>query len=190
MTERMTFEDAWVDDPLLRGEVAQATFHVRVNIWPSETIAQEKFEGGWTVGKFGPFVKYTHELLTTDAGDFNIRFAQAPNRFPSIVDLTLHVGDEYTNEYSLYLKRSRVLLRKFSPNWRLILSDQEAQHGRNVWLPVEREAPCKFWEGEEICGATSAAIVRIDGYEVPYCAAHKELHNDTNAKLRREKTAS
>jgi hypothetical protein len=179
----MRITDAWIDDPTLAGVIEPPRLCVEVDELPDVTIPDENFSGGWIVGKYGPFVKYS-QTHPVDAGDFNVRFR---GRFPSIVDVTLLVkgkSAEY-NVYALNLPRARQLLRKWDSKWRLLIGDKEAQNGKIIWNPVESNPVCRKWDGSKICGEKEiAGSARIEGVELPYCREHLRVHNATQAAKR------
>lgn len=182
----MKIKDAWVDDPAFRGVVEYPQLCVEVDELPDVTIEPAEFSGGWTVGKYGPFVKYTQSLLPeeTDAGDFNVRFR---GRFPSIVDISLFkTGEELSYEgYAINLSRARQLLRKWQPQWRLLLADKDAQSGKIIWRPVDSNPVCRFYDGNNACrNPKVAGTVRIKGVELPFCREHIQAWNQSRAAMR------
>jgi len=199
MSENMTIENAWVDDPLSRGELLQSKVCIQVNIWPDVTIPDKNFDGGWMVGKYGPFVKYWRKpnFGPANAGDFNMRFAQI---FPPVVDIALFKGhtEEYHENYAINLRRARQLLRKHSPNWRLLLADRHAQEGQIVWFPSEKNSSCKFWIGTEseagleieghTCGMPMVGHARRGDIDIPFCTEHMKEYNQFHARGRTERT--
>ena len=190
MSERMAIQSAWVDDPLAGGKLLQPIFCVEVNIWPDVTIPDEKFEGGWTVGKYGPFIKYSHGMTDTNPGDFNMRFAR---RFPPVVDISLFkVGeDEPSVQYAMNLKRARALLRKYEPTWRLLLADRDAQQGAMIWFPTEHDPVCKYWTSQNrICGQPYSETVLVEDIDVPVCSQHRGVYNSRQAVGRQRRDAS
>lgn len=190
MSERMAIQTAWVDDPLVGGKLLQPIFCVEVNVMPDVTIPDEVFDGGWTVGKYGPFIKYTHGHQEVNAGDFNMRFAK---RFPPVVDISLfQVGkDEPSTLYALNVKRARALLRKYAADWRLLLADRDAQEGVMIWFPTEKDPVCKYWTSrQQICGQQYSLTVPVDGIDVPVCSQHRGVYNSRQAVGRQRRDAS
>lgn len=192
----MKIEDAWIDDPTLRGKFDTPMLCVRVDEMPGVTIKPENFTGGWTVGKYGPFVKYTQQddptapLSEVSAGDFNVRFRR---RFPPVVDLQLFVGEGEEDQhagYSLPLTRARQLVRKHDPTWRLLLSDKAAQSGSIVWMPIQTNPGCRQWLGETTCGDKPASIIRVNDIDFPLCSNHLIAHNAKFAAKRTSKVSS
>jgi hypothetical protein len=151
------------------------------------TIEPEHFANGWTVGKYGPFVKYTKDSnpYPVSAVDFNLAFR---DRLPMVIDIVLVVdngrGKSEVQEipFSLPLARARQLVKKHDPDWRLLVSDREAVHGNLVWRPVESNPECRGDGGR--CKIRPAGPVRIKGVEVPLCQEHTRLHNQTQAQAR------
>jgi len=192
----MKIEDAWIDDPTLRGELEPPMLCIRVDELPGVTIEPEDFAGGWTVGKYGPFVKYTQRdhpkqpLSPVSAGDFNIRFRR---RLPPVVDLQLFVGEGEENQhdgFSLPLSRARQLVRKHDPSWRLLLSDREAQAGSIAWMPVQSNPGCRHWLDTEACMGKPTSTIRVNDLDVPLCSTHLTEHNAKFAAKRAAKAAS
>lgn len=185
----MKITDAWIEDPAGRGRLESPYLCVQVDEKPDVTIAEENFAGGWTVGKYGPFVKYDNPA-NPDAGDFNIRFR---NRFPPVVDIELQVFNNTGVEliggsFALPLKRARQLVRKYANDWRLLVSDRNAEEsGLLLWLPVQRNPVCKSWTGHTICGKQPARTVRVRDVDLPLCDDHIREHNE---KHRLARTAS
>lgn len=177
----MKITDAWVDDPTMRGKNEAPKLHVSVDEMPDVSIPEEKFSGGWSVGKYGPFVKYACTSEPATAGDFNIRFRQ---RFQPVVDIALHVGKVGELNFSLPLTRARQLIRKHEDNWKLLVSDKDAEKGRLLWVPVEVDPACRQWMGKGICGNRPTSAVRENGILRPLCAVHVQEHNKRQAELR------
>lgn len=189
----MKITNAWIDDPTQRGETQLPQLCVEVTEYPDVTIQPEPFNGGWTVGKYGPFVKYlqmdpTARFIDTDASDFNIRFR---SRFPVVVDITLFVeGEEKPSEgFSLPLTRARQLVRKYDPSWRLLISDRAAERGEIKWLPVQSNPSCRFWQGDHACGQRPAKSIRVNEIDLPMCEAHVREHNTRMAGKRAAKAS-
>lgn len=188
----MKIQDAWIDDPMLRGLKQSPKLCVQVDVPPDQTIAEQSFDDGWTVSRYGPFVKYRLGRRKVTAGDFNARFTSVHNppklgepRLRSIVDVSVFFGksEGYTNEFALLLDRSRGLMKKYQPQWRLMLDDKLAQSGKILWLPIERHPVCKFWDKEHktICSKRMEQVVRSDGVEFPLCHEHLEIFNHSQA---------
>jgi hypothetical protein len=184
----MKISDAWIYDPAKLGEIAVPELCVEVDEEPSVTIEPETFANGWTVGKYGPFVKYSHSGGSRTAVDFNLAFR---DRFPMVIDITLAVTpDPEDNErtevifdtYSLPLTRARQLVKKYAPEWRLLISDREAIHGNLVWRPVQTDPECRGEGG--FCGIRPATAVRIKGVDIPLCYTHLKEHNSVQAQAR------
>lgn len=185
----MKITNAWIDDPTTRGEVEPPILCVEVTEHPDVTIQPEPFAGGWTVGKFGPFVKYEGPD-EVDAGDFNVRFR---TRFPVVVDILLFIGPEdQTGKpgFSLPLTRARQLVRKYDADWRLLISDRAAEAGSLLWRPVQSNLTCRFWLPQDvICGRKPAKHIRLNEVDIPMCEAHIKEHNALQAKKRAAKTS-
>lgn len=190
----MKITDAWVDDPALDGKLERPILCVQVDEMPDVTIRPSTFSDGWTVGKYGPFVKYEGPD-NAGAGEFNIRFR---NRFPVVVDIVLTVTSERANglsytfektEYCLPLSRARQLMRKFDDAWKYVVSDRDAQKGTILWVPNEINPACKFFVAEkgqrgEICGRHPATPIPVNGIDLAMCISHIKEHNDKHAAKR------
>lgn len=179
----MRITNAWIDDPTLRGETSRPQLCVEVTEKPDVTIEPESFSGGWTVGKFGPFVQYLHED-SPDASDFNIRFR---GRFPVVVDVTLFIEgkQEYVDLFSLPLTRARQLVRKYDPNWRLLVSDRAAENGELLWVPIESNPQCRHWlENKQVCGQRPTRTIRVSDIDLALCETHVREHNERYAAKR------
>jgi len=179
---------AWIDDPTVSGKMEVPRLCVEVDSEPDVTIEPTPFSDGWTVGKYGPFVKYSGPGRV-NAGDFNVRFR---NRFPVVVDISLFVGEdskESIEGFSLPLTRARQLVRKWDRSWRLLVSERSAEKGNLLWLPVQTDPKCRHWLGHVVCHQTPARIIRVGEVDLPLCAEHLKLHNDTQAAKRAAKTA-
>ena len=181
----MKITDAWVDDPLFEGEIAHPRLCVEVSEKPDVSIQPEPF-GHWTVGKYGPFVKYSASDKV-DAGDFNVNFR---NKFQPVVDVSLFLTDHdrpFAEDFSMHLSRARQLVKKYDPSWRLLLSDKEAQNGRIIWRPVQTQPRCR-WHNKEnpVAACTNDAVntATVKGVEVPYCDTHMREHNAQFARIR------
>lgn len=186
----MKIISAWIDDPTLRGALARPILCVEVTEHPDVTIPPENFSGGWSVGKYGPFVSYEGPD-EADAGDFNIRFR---NRFPVVVDITLFIQGEVTglNGFSLPLTRARQLTRKYDPDWRLLISDRAAETGSLLWVPQETNPACRRWNDSQksICGQRPARFIRVADVDLAFCETHVREHNERYAAKRAARTAS
>lgn len=182
----MKITNAWIDDPTMHGDMARPRLCVEVTNKPDVTIEPEAFAGGWSVGKYGPFVKFDAPDAV-DAGDFNIRFR---NRFPVVVDVTLFIegGEEYVDLLSLPLTRARQLVRKYDPNWRLLVSDRAAESGELLWVPVEVNPVCRHWLNSKVCGQRPARVIRVNEIDLAMCEAHVREHNDRHAARRTART--
>ena len=181
----MKITDAWIDDPTLDGHLRAPKLVVEVDEFPTVTIEPETFSGNWTVGKYGPFVKYVGPAGST-AGEFNVRFR---NHFPPIVDIMLIVSEDGTeNEYSGYslpLSRARQLVRKNDANWRLLISDRDAEKGTFLWLPVETDPSCRVvMANKKPCGTRPAKMIRVLDVDLSMCEAHIKEHNAKQARKR------
>jgi hypothetical protein len=178
----MKITDAWIHDPSLFGEYKPAEMCVQVDEAPDVSIAPETFANGWTVGKYGPFVKYVApDNKDATAIDFNLAFR---DRLPMVIDIVLIVGEDNEMElpFSLPLARARQLIKKHSPDWRLLISDREAVHGNLVWRPVQLDPPCRGNHG--VCGRRPASPVRTRGIEIPLCQEHMKQFNSAQAQAR------
>lgn len=186
----MKITGAWIDDPMTRGVVDFPELWVMTDAAPEVSISPEKFGGDWTVGKYGPFVKYSCSAREVDAGDFNIRFR---GRFPVIVDVTLAVDSveaPVTQDYALPLTRARQLLRKYEPGWKLLLNDRAAEkEGSLLWLPSNSNLGCRAWDGTQCCGSRPARPIRVNEVDMPLCEAHVREHNDRHAQKRTAKAS-
>lgn len=196
----MKITNAWIDDPTLRGKLAKPELCIEVDSEPVSTIPDEAFAGGWTVGKYGPLVKFTAPE-PVDAGDFNVRFR---NRFPVVVDVTLFrqcdclhkktAGCDHEDGqlgYSLLLTRARQCLRKFDPSWRLHVSDRAAENGQLIWVPVQFGAGCRQWlvtspSKGATCGRTPARPIKVGEIDLVMCERHIRENNERHAALRVE----
>lgn len=181
----MKIINAWIDDPTLVGRFDPPKLCVEVTEEPSVTIEPEEFAGGWIVGKYGPFVNYTHPDQPT-ASDFNIRFR---TRFPVVVDITLLTPNNEIDGFSLPLTRARQLVRKYANAWKLAVSDRTAESGGLLWVPTLIHPTCRHYESQSrlrdaVCHKTPARFVRIGGAEVPLCGEHIEIHNRKQAERR------
>lgn len=178
----MKITNAWIDDPTIRGEMARPRLCVEVTEEPDVTIEPEPFAGGWSVGKYGPFVQFVAPE-PVDAGDFNIRFR---NRFPVVVDVTLFVADadEGRVGLSLPLTRARQLIRKFDGNWRLLVSDRAAENGELLWVPIESNPRCRHWLDTKVCGQRPTRIIRVNEIDLAMCETHVREHNERYAAKR------
>lgn len=179
----MKILNAFVDDPTLEGYTERPVLVVETDSMPDVTIEPEAFPGGWMVGKFGPFVRYsTDKFMGEHAGEYNVRFSKI---FPPVVDVVLKVdGLPEVEHYSLPVTRARQLIRKHDPKWRLLLSDKSAQNGVMEWLPVEINAGCRRWIVNETCGKKPTNSVRIEGVDFPLCEDHMKEHNHLHAVKR------
>lgn len=183
----MKITDAWVYDPSRLGKIEPPELCVQVDEHPDVTIPQEEFANGWFVGKYGPFVKYgklNYDGKPVTAIDFNLAFR---DRLPMLIDIVLVVEDLKNDTieelpFSLPLTRARQLVKKYDPDWRLLISDREAVHGNLVWRPVEKNPACRGDGGN--CGTRPASLVRIKGIEIPLCQSHLKKHNSAQAKAR------
>lgn len=203
----MKITDAWVFDPTIDGVLKPPMLVVEVDTLPDVTIGPDTFSGGWTVSKYGPFVKYVQQdpgamhKSPVNAGDFNVRFG---GRFPSVLDVRVQTGDAATDQFSLPLNRARQLVRKHAHEWRLLLSDKAGQHGSLLWLPVQASPQCRWVthpartglgrEGNmstdaQTCGYFPARYVTIDGVDIPLCPEHTQAHN-TEQAVKRTASAS
>lgn len=181
---------AWIDDPTIQGECEPPLVCVETDAYPDQTTETWFSNDGWIQSKYGAFVRFDHETSDVDAGKYNIRFAgQSPfgEKFPPIVDIILTVGDSQAADmFALPLNRARQLVRKHAPEWRLLLSDNEAQQGSMLWTPKMIEPKCRFWMGQNPCGyARDVTYVRKNGIDVPLCESHLKLHNNQAASVRR-----
>lgn len=184
----MRIVDAKVVDPTLSGVMKRPYLSVVVDEEPDETIAPESFAGGWTVAKYGPFVKYEiqpenssrkrhdylHESIAGLASEFNLRFR---NKFPVVVDIDLVVKspgepDEHVPGMSLSLSRARQLVRKYDRDWSLYLVDKDATELIMSWTPVNKSSGCRWWLGTVTCGDRPSRPIRIDGVDLPVCNYH------------------
>lgn len=190
----MKITSAWIDDPTQRGTYEPPTMCVEVTEEPTVSIPEETFAGGWTVGKYGPFVAYsqqdspgTHSAPSgkATASDFNIRFR---GRFPVVVDIRLFTPAEEISGFSLPLTRARQLVRKHVPVWKLVVSERAAESGGLLWLPTLIHPTCRWNERNGkavfICHAVPARYVRIGNCDVPLCGTHIEEHNSKQAERR------
>lgn len=181
----MKITNAWIDDPTLVGEFRAPQLCVEVTEMPDETIPYEPFAGGWRVGKFGPFVQYECPGGGV-ASDFNVRFRA---RFPVVVDVTLFIGDDQFTGFSLPLTRARQLVRKYDPTWRLLVSDRAAETGSLLWLPIESNPTCRFWDGSKCCGRKPAKQIRVNDVDFAMCEDHVKDHNARQASRRAAKAS-
>lgn len=186
---------AWIDDPTLRGELKPPQLCVEVDESPDVTIEPVLFADGWTCGKWGPFVKYDRMEgpypAKADAGDFNVRFR---HRFPVVVDITLFVGDhdkKGLTGFSLPLTRARQLVRKWDPDWRLLVSDRDAESGALIWLPVQTDPKCRQYAraSQTLCERKPTRMIRVENVELPLCAEHVRMHNEKMAAKRAAKAS-
>jgi len=191
---------AWIDDPTVLGRLEVPQLCVEVDSEPDVTIEPKDFADGWSVGKYGPFVKYSWDgsIHTNprkmNAGDFNVRFR---NRFPVVVDIGLFVGEDDKTGiegFSLPLTRARQLVRKWDRDWRLLVSERSAEKGNLLWLPVQTNPTCRHYfndpqNGTGPCDKTPARIIRVGEVDLPLCAEHLKLHNDTQAAKRAAKAS-
>lgn len=180
----MKITDAWIFDPSLQGQIALPELCIQVDEVPDVTIPPETF-GPWTVGKYGPFVKYAKQDESVTAVDFNLHFR---GRFPMVIDVVLVVDNGHdTSEvlempFSLPLSRARQLVKKYDPDWRLLVSDREAVTGNLIWRPVESNPECRGQGG--FCKVRPSHPVRIKGVEVPLCIDCTRKHNAAQAHAR------
>lgn len=187
----MKITNAWIDDPTTRGELLEPQLCVEVTEMPDVTISPESFSGDWTVGKYGPFVKYHCGGGMVSAGDFNVRFR---GRFPVVVDITLFLSGHPDAEtgvsgFSLPLTRARQLTRKYDPDWRLLVNDRAAESGSLIWLPVQSSPTCRVWYSGAACGRAPAHKVSISNIDFPMCAGHLRAHNENQATRRASKAS-
>lgn len=191
----MKIEKAWVDDPLRRGELAVPIVCVQVDEPPTLSCPIETYEDGWSSAKYGPFVQYSQQdsgaIMKSPVGasDYNMAFA---GQHPPVVDIKLYIESfAELSTFSLPLRRARQLLRRDAFEWRLHLSDVEAQNGGMVWTPVETRSPCKFFyhKTNQICGITAHGSINVRGFNIPYCESHMSNHNERR-KQRRQSTLS
>lgn len=187
----MKITDAWVDDPTERGVLMPPLVCIEIDQMPDVTIEPKSFDGGWTVGKYGPFIQYRDGNPATKAGDFNVRFART---FPPVVDVSLFLHgpqeDSVSDIYSINVARARQLLRKWDRDWRLLLSDREAQDGSMTWVPSQMYPKCRFYypKSKSCCGMTATGTIRREGVELPVCKEH--LHESNRAFAARRATTS
>lgn len=173
---------AFVDDPSFRGRLESPLLIVRVDEWPDRTFEPDNLAGGWTIARYGPFMAYTDPSGDAEAGDFNVKF---PGRFPPLVDIGLELEDGETRyDFALPLRRARQLVRKHDANWRLLLNDHDAQHGKMSWLPVETQPGCREWDGYKTCGRKPTKPIRIQLVDVPLCPEHVHHSNTRHASER------
>lgn len=185
----MKITQAWVFDPTINNKIDFPELCVQVDMLPDVSIADAHFGGGWTVGKYGPFVKYScSSSEPIDAGDFNVRFR---GRFPVVVDITLVYGssEEVTKDYSLPLSRARQLVRKFEPSWRLLINDHAAERGSLLWLPYESDPSCRDWTEGKICGNRPTRPIRVQEVDLALCERHVQAHNARHAQKRTAKAS-
>jgi hypothetical protein len=180
----MKINDAWVYDPSLQGRLELPELCIEVDEMPSPTIPAEQFADGWIVGKYGPFVKYENLYRTVTAVDFNLAFR---DKFPMVIDIILVLDngqDAPLSEvpFSIPLVRARSLVKKHSPDWRLVISDREALHGNLVWRPIQSNPPCRGDHGS--CEARPASYIRVKGIDIPLCQDHIKAHNAAQAHAR------
>jgi len=183
----MRIEDAWIDDPVRRGEFEPPKLCLQVDEWPDESIPDSPQGRGWIVGKWGPFHKYSRPGHKVTAGDFNAERNNLTKPFQPLVDISLFLGrtEEYTDKYALALTRARQKVKQFAPQWRLLLADKEAQSGKILWIPVEKNQVCKFWlGGTKICAKALYGTARVKGIDIPYCREHMETYNNEHARKR------
>lgn len=181
----MKITDAYVYDPTFHNSLAQPELHVEVDEAPDVTIEPVNFAGGWSSGKYGPFVTYANaQDPKLTAGDYNVRFR---NRLPSIVDIALFVGDdplEFTN-FALPLTRARQLVKKHDSDWKLAVSDRDAQDGLLLWTPTLIVPTCRWYDGRECCGsARDITTIRTQGADLHLCPKHLAEHNSQFGKKR------
>lgn len=181
----MKITDAWVHDPSYLGRIEVPELCVQVDEEPDVTIEPKPFDNGWTVGKYGPFVKYEQGDLPVTAVDFNLAFR---DRLPMVIDVVLVVDNGHDKSevlelpFSLPLDRARQLVKKYDPSWRLLIQDREAVHGKLVWRPVQTDPECRGDSGA--CRQKPASPVRIKGVDIPLCQEHMQKHNAAQAKAR------
>jgi hypothetical protein len=180
--------NAWIDDPTLIGEVEPPGLCVEVTEMPDVTITPETFSGGWTVGKYGPFVHYEGPNLA-EASDFNIRFR---GRFPAVVDIDLFIGKDMPSGktgFSLPLTRARQLVKKYDSDWRLTINDRAAESGSLLWLPTQTRPACRSWVDDRICGRVPSRPIRVKDVDFPMCEMHLQEHNKRHAEKRARKAS-
>jgi hypothetical protein len=189
----MKILSAWVDDPTVYGTVEPPILVVEVDEYPDETLEALTWPDGWSMSKYGPFVMYdfSENHRDIDAGDYNVRFAGA---YPPVVDIVLRVGSKtYSGMFSLPLTRARQLVRKHCKEWRLYISDADAQKGALLWVPQEINPTCHFWTRGHICGTPAGGgritVVQYKGVQFPLCDRHLTDHNNKNAEARRANTS-
>jgi hypothetical protein len=181
--------NAFIDDPTTRGELNFPELFVCVDEMPDVSIEPQPFAGGWMVGKYGPFVKYSASE-EADAGDFNVRFR---GRFQVVVDITLVLGDDKGTEeypdYSLPLTRARQLVRKYCPDWSLRINDRAAERGSLLWLPVSKNPSCRVQVNGTSCGVIPARFIRVNEVDLAMCELHVREHNERHAAKRTAKAS-
>lgn len=181
----MKITDAWIHDYSRYGKFEIPELCVQVDEAPDVTIEPRQFENGWTVGKYGPFVKYENLNKDVTAVDFNLAFR---DRLPMVIDIVLVVDNGHDKSeilempFSLPLDRARQLVKKYDPSWRLLIQDREAVHGKLVWRPIQTDPECRGHGG--LCGKKPASYIRIKGVDIPLCQEHTQQHNAAQAKAR------
>lgn len=195
----MKITDAWIDDPTTRGQLLAPELCVEVDELPSVTIEPRSFGGGWSVGKYGPFIRFTQSDpdVPATAGAFNVRFAR---EFQPVVDVGLFLKDSHEDGiggYALNVTRARQLIRKWEKNWRLLLSDRAAQAGAMTWVPLDINPKCRYWiktsthtTDGHVCGRPATGTVHREGLELPHCPEHMHLFNKKFAAKRSASSTS
>lgn len=179
----MKIIDAWIDDPTMKGELRKPEICVQVDSMPDVSIEPTTFDGGWSVGKYGPFVKYWCSAGGVDASTFNVRFR---SRFPAVVDIVVIVGNDMHEEegFSLNVTRARQLIRKHDPKWSLRVSDRAAMNGTFLWEPIESDPACRNHSDGQTCGQRPTRAVNISGVDLHLCDTHMTEHNHRFATRR------
>lgn len=203
----MKITNIQVDDPALRGYVNAPHCIVTVDAEPVPTADHKTGlttpqlytaeTGTFSLHYHGPLIRYsfkenrTGKTWSSRAGAVNSTLQLAK----PLVDVYLKVeGLNYTQAgWAMELQRIRRELKKFSPDWHLVVDDRLAQAGDIAWSPAELIAGC-LWRGKFSLAAAGdpppcgkAAYHPFMNRPLGLCDEHKIEHDAHAARARAER---
>lgn len=169
----MKILNAAVDDRRFDTTPQRPILSVAIDEMPVQTNPVARRDG-WTTAKYGPLIEFTCPSDIEDERKFASQFNIIFPKFAPVVDIIVsYEGEVLEGSWGMALGRARNLLRKWETNWKLWISEYEAQHGRIGWVPTENQHTCaaNFLDNER-CDSFGTQHLGKHGIDYWYCADH------------------
>lgn len=142
----------------------------------------------------GPFVA-VEEMVSSDTwkdhqniGEFNAKNLYFEMLIPVII-LTPEDSNDSENDDSgiplfMGVRRAKRLIRKYDPEWHLVMNEDAAFRGAISWRPERRRPKCNGLQDNKNCPNNSIQTVYYNNTHLNYCINHLREHNQHVKNLR------